>query len=143
MPTPDSRADTRAARENRLGTPAFDFVRGSHYPHDPHFAEATDHLGLMFLSEAPFWGTAGFKNAWASSAYPTEAAYRSAFDASVKQQLSAMIRIGRNHPSIVLWGMSNEPFFSAEETMPQVRRLLKEEIELVHRRKAVRLDGTH
>jgi hypothetical protein len=110
----------------------FDFIRGSHYPHDPHFAEATDRLGLMFLSEAPFWGTAGFKNPWGASAYPTEAADRADFDASVKQQLSEMIRINRNHPSIVVWGMCNEPFFSWGDTLPEVRRLLKEEVELAH-----------
>lgn len=39
-----------------------DFIRGSHYPHDPHFAETTDRLGLLFLPEAPSWGTAPFKN---------------------------------------------------------------------------------
>ena len=34
----------------------FDFIRGSHYPHDPHFAETTDRLGMLFLSEAPVLG---------------------------------------------------------------------------------------
>jgi len=110
----------------------FDFIRGSHYPHDPHFAEATDRLGLLFLSEAPFWGTAGFKNPWGASAYPTEPSQRAAFDASVLQQLAEMIRINRNHPSIVVWGMDNEVFFSAKEVMPEVRRLLKEEVALAH-----------
>jgi glycosyl hydrolase family 2/F5/8 type C domain-containing protein len=110
----------------------FDFIRGSHYPHDPHFAEATDRIGLMFLSEESFWGTAGFKSPWASSAYPTEPTQDAAFDASVKQQLAEMIRINRNHPSIIAWGMDNEVFFSAKETMPQVRRLLAEEVALTH-----------
>lgn len=110
----------------------FDFIRGSHYPHDPHFAEATDRIGMMFLSEAPFWGTAGFPNPWASSAYPTNPAERPAFDASVKQQLAEMIRINRNHPSIVDWGMDNEVFFSDPAVMPEVRRLLKEMVALSH-----------
>jgi len=110
----------------------FDFIRGSHYPHDPHFAEATDRMGLLFLSEAPFWGTAGFKNPWGASAYPTDPSQRAAFDASVLQQLAEMIRINRNHPSIVVWGMDNEVFFSASEVMPEVRRLLREEVALAH-----------
>jgi len=103
----------------------FDFIRGSHYPHDPHFAEATDRIGLLFLSEAPFWGTAYFNNDWSSSAHPTEPAHRAAFDASVKQQLAEMIRIHRNHSSIVAWSMGNEVFFTA-------RRLLKEMVALTH-----------
>ncbi|WP_420137311.1 glycoside hydrolase family 2 protein [Sphingomonas sp.] len=110
----------------------FDFIRGSHYPHDPHFAETTDRLGVLFLSEAPFWGTAGFKHAWGAPAYPTEAADRPAFEASVKQQLAEMIRINRNHPSIVVWGMDNEVFFTKKETLPEVRRLLKEMVALSH-----------
>ncbi|GAA0301033.1 glycoside hydrolase family 2 TIM barrel-domain containing protein [Sphingomonas oligophenolica] len=110
----------------------FDFIRGSHYPHDPHFAEATDRIGMLFLSEAPFWGTAGFRNAWGASAYPPDAADRAAFDANVKQQLTEMIRINRNHPSIVVWGMDNEVFFTEKETLPEVRRLLKEMVALSH-----------
>jgi hypothetical protein len=111
----------------------FDFIRGSHYPHDPHFGEATDRIGMMFLSEVPFWGTAGFKNPWGAPAYPSDPALQSAFDASVKQQLAEMIRINRNHPSIVAWGMDNEVFFTTKDTMPQVRRLLAEEVALTHR----------
>jgi hypothetical protein len=110
----------------------FDFIRGSHYPHDPHFAEATDGQGMFFLPEVPFWGTAGFKNPWGASAYPTDPADRAAFDANVKQQLTELIRINRNHPSIIAWGMDNEVFFSAKETMPEVRRLLREEVALSH-----------
>lgn len=36
-----------------------------------------------------------------------------------------MIRIHRNHPSIVAWSMCNEAFFSAPEAMDGVRELLK------------------
>jgi beta-galactosidase len=110
----------------------FDLIRGSHYPHDPHFAEATDKIGVMFLSEVPFWGTAGFKSPWAASAYPTDPAQEPAFEANVKQQLAEMIRINRNHPSIVAWGMDNEVFFSAKDTMSQVRKLLADEVALSH-----------
>jgi len=111
----------------------FDFIRGSHYPHDPHFAETTDKVGMLFLSEAPFWGTAGFKNPWGAPAYPTDPADFAAFDANVKQQLAEMIRINRNHPSIIAWGMDNEVFFTTRETMPEVRRLLKEMVALSHK----------
>ncbi len=129
-------AVTNAAIDRDVGLikdAGFDFIRGSHYPHDPHFAEATDRAGMMFVSEAPFWGTAGFKNPWGAPAYPSDATQQAAFDDSVKQQLAEMIRINRNHPSIVVWGMDNEVFFTTDDTMPQVRRLLAEEVALTHR----------
>ncbi|WP_211841812.1 glycoside hydrolase family 2 protein [Massilia eburnea] len=110
----------------------FDFIRGSHYPHDPHFSTTTDRRGVLLLSEAPFWGTAGFNSPWGAPAYPPDPAHRDAFDASVKQQLGEMIRIHRNHPSIIAWSMGNEAFFTSQETMPQVRRLLKEMVDLSH-----------
>jgi len=122
----------------------FDFIRGSHYPHDPHFAEATDRQGMLFLPEAPFWGTASFKNPWGATSYPTDPAQRAAFDASVKQQLAELIRIDRNHPSIVAWGMDNEVYFTAKETMPEVKRLLREEVALTHQLDSTRpasIDG--
>ncbi|SNT02757.1 glycoside hydrolase family 2 protein [Sphingopyxis indica] len=113
----------------------FDFIRGSHYPHDPHFVEATDRIGMLFWSETPFWGIGGFgpDGSWMSSAYPVDPAHRAGFEESVKQQLTEMIRIARNHPSVIVWSMSNEPFFSAGEVMPEVRRFLKELVELSHR----------
>lgn len=117
----------------------FDFIRGSHYPHDPHFAEATDRIGMLYMSEAPFWGTAGFNNLWSSSAYPTDPAHIAAFDASVMQQLAEMIRINRNRPSIIAWSMDNEVFFTAPETMPHVRRLLQDMVALAHELDPTRL----
>ncbi|WP_343731706.1 glycoside hydrolase family 2 TIM barrel-domain containing protein [Duganella sp.] len=117
----------------------FDFIRGSHYPHDPHFAETTDRLGMMFLPEAPFWGTAGMASAWGSSAYPPEREHQAAFEESVKQQLAELIRINRNRPSVVAWGMDNEVFFTDQSTLPKVRKLLADEVALSHRLDPTRL----
>ena len=54
------------------------------------------------------------------------------------QQLREMIRIHRNHPSIVAWSMCNEAFFSAPEAMTGVRRLLKRMVDLAHQLDATR-----
>jgi beta-galactosidase len=112
----------------------FNFIRGSHYPHAPAFVEACDEIGLCFWSETPFWGIGGFKadGYWDSSAYPTDKKYKEKFEANVLQQLREMIRIYRNHPSIVAWSMCNEAFFSAQEIMPEVRQLLKKMVNLSH-----------
>ncbi len=129
----DAVADSGFYRDVSLIKDAgFDFIRGSHYPHAPAFADACDRLGVLFWSENCFWGTASFKNPWGSSAYPPEAKYQPAFAESVKNSLRDMIRINRNHPSIIVWSMDNEVFFTQGSTLPRVRELLKQVVELSH-----------
>ncbi len=112
----------------------FDLIRGSHYPHAPAFSKACDELGMLFWSEAPFWGIGGFKpdGYWNSSAYPVNEKDKVGFEESALRQLGEMIRIHRNHPSIVAWSMCNEAFFSSSEAMAGVRRLLKRMVNLAH-----------
>lgn len=112
----------------------FNFIRGSHYPHDPSFAESCDQQGMLFWSENAFWGIGGSEQNpegnWNTNAYPVVEADRKAFDSSVLQQLRDMIRINRNHPSIIVWSMSNEPFFTAPATIDLMRKLLEKEVAL-------------
>ena len=114
----------------------FNFVRGSHYPHDPYFSQVCDELGLLFLAEGVIWGTGGFtldEGYWNSSAYPVNEVDREGFEASAKKQLTSLIRIHRNHPSIIAWSMSNEPFFTADFTLEPMRKLLKATVDLSHK----------
>ena len=109
-----------------------DFIRGSHYPHAPAFSAACDQLGVLFWSENCFWGTGSFRSPWGGSAYPTNPADEPEFEASVKASLRDMIRVHRNHPSIIVWSMSNEPFFSDRQVMPKVQKFLKELVAFSH-----------
>lgn len=98
------------------------FIRGSHYPHSPVYSDACDELGLLFWSEAPYWTTYGFgegsgesSNDYMSGGYPTEVEHQEAFEQSCLKSVEDMIRIHRNHPSIVIWSMGNEPFFGDDK----------------------------
>ena len=101
------------------------FIRGSHYPHDPAFSDACDELGMMFWSEAVFWGAGGSSHPedritytaadWVGSTYPQYAEDEEAFNQSCLQGLEEMIRIHRNHPSIIIWSMGNEVFFGGSK----------------------------
>jgi len=113
----------------------FNFIRGSHYPKDPAFGDACDQLGVLFWSENCFWGYGGAtgEGAWnTAGAYPNNAGDQTAFETSVTDSLTAMIRVHRNHPSIIAWSMSNEPFFTADATKPKMNALLSKEVTLVH-----------
>lgn len=64
-------------------------VRCSHYPQSPAFLDACDELGLMVWEEPPGWVYLG-DDEWKERAC---------------QDVAAMIRRDRNHPSIIIWGV--------------------------------------
>lgn len=121
--------DVQAVKDSGL-----DFIRGSHYPHSPAFTTACDRIGVMCWSENCFWGTGGQSSEgyWTASAYPVRDEDDADFEQSVADSLRDMIRIHRNHPSIIVWSMSNEPFFSDGHQMDKVRALLKKLVALSH-----------
>ncbi|WP_253945826.1 glycoside hydrolase family 2 protein [Xylanibacter rodentium] len=124
-----ARRDVRMIREA-----GFDMIRGSHYPHSPAFVDECDRQGILFWSEAPFWGTAGEKRdgSWTAGAYPGKPEHEAAFEENALQQLEEMIRIHRNHPSVFVWSMCNEPFFTEGHTLKGVHRLLARMVERTH-----------
>lgn len=131
----DAVTEEAMCRDVRLMEEAgFDMIRGSHYPHAPAFSRACDREGMLFWSEASFWGTAGPKvdGGWTASAYPVAESDIEGFEQSMLRQLEDMIRIHRNHPSIVVWSVSNEPFFTDGRTIPGVKRLLKKLVDKAH-----------
>ena len=107
------------------------FIRGSHYPHDPAFTEACDKRGILYWSEGVFWGIGGFKpdGYWDSSAMPPDKKHHKAFEESLRNALRDMIRVHRNHPSVVTWSMGNEIFFSDKAVMQDAKDCLKRLIE--------------
>ena len=120
----------------------FDFIRGCHYPHHPAFADACDRIGMMFWSENCFWGTTGMggPTIWGgASAYPVEEADQIPFEESVIRSLRDMIRINRNHPSIVCWSLCNEVFFSDGRVLPKVRDFLRRLTKIAHEADPTRL----
>lgn len=112
----------------------FNFIRGSHYPKDPAFGAACDKHGVMWLSENIFWGMGGSHadGGWSASAYPVTPQDEAGFDQSVLDSLSSMIRIHRNHPSVITWSMCNEAFFT-DSSMDKVISLLKRSVDLTRR----------
>jgi beta-galactosidase len=63
------------------------WVRLSHYPHDPDFLDYLDELGIMALAEAPTWMKIPNKE-WV---------------VNMDKSFRSMIRRDRNHPSIIIW----------------------------------------
>ena len=118
------------------------FIRGSHYPHDPSYAEACDELGMLFWCESVFWGMGGCAGKdepaamtasdWFKDAYPQNPEDEAAFEESCKQALTDMIRVNRNHPSVINWSMGNEVFFTDSDTQQKAKDLVNELRNLSH-----------
>jgi len=70
-------------------------VRCAHYPRAQAFYDACDKLGMLLYVEQPSWG-------WGAT--PTAECW-TRMDSCTKE----MVLAGRNHPSIYLWGLYNEP----------------------------------
>lgn len=110
------------------------FIRGSHYPHHTHFARECDRQGILFWSELCYWGTAGEKNDgyWTASAYPIHEEDEVDFEKNCMDTLKDMIRQNRNSPSIIIWSMGNEIFFSRSDVIDKAKALVRQLVDLAH-----------
>jgi hypothetical protein len=89
---PDSRYFQEIKMLKNLGCNS---VRCSHYPRAQAFYDACDKLGMLLYVEQPSWG-------WGVT--PVAACW-TRMDSCTKE----MVLSGRNHPSIYVWGLYNEP----------------------------------
>ncbi|MCU1527581.1 MAG: hypothetical protein JWP75_1344 [Frondihabitans sp.] len=110
------------------------FIRGSHYPHHENFAAECDRQGVLFWSELPFWGMGGenIEGYWSASAYPIDPDDEADFERSCERTLEEMIRVNRNHPSVIVWSTGNEVFFSDDDVIEKARALTSRLADLAH-----------
>ena len=73
----------------RLKLAGFNIIRTAHYPQDPAFMDACDELGIFVIVATPGWQFWNAKDP--------------AFEARVMQNTKEIIRIERNHPSVLMW----------------------------------------
>ena len=97
------------------------FIRTSHYPPAEEFIEVCDELGLFVEVEAPIcWVGHGANYSWRKNNFRDKKWYPYILQANIE-----MIRFHRNNPSIILWSISNESFWS--ENFVQVLKHVKKE----------------
>lgn len=74
--------------------------RTSHYPYDEEFMRMADHEGFLVIDEIPAVGLYFHGDT-------TELAQRQAM---CKQYINELITRDKNHPSVIMWCVANEPF---------------------------------
>ena len=104
--------DAIFAEIKRLREYGFNFIRMSHYPHDPAFYEACDRYGVAVLDCLAGWQNFSDTDAFKNNTY---------------EQMRDQIRVNRNHCSVVAWEPSlNESGFTAAWAQ-NMHNLVKEE----------------
>jgi Beta-galactosidase/beta-glucuronidase len=73
-------------------------IRTSHNPPAPELLDLCDKLGFLVMDEA--------FDAWITPKKPLD--YNKIFSAWVEEDLKALVRRDRNHPSVFLWSIGNE-----------------------------------
>ncbi len=112
-------AMTNAQRErdyNMMLDMGCNTVRMAHYQHNSHEYDICDRLGITV------WTEIGIVNKMSADA--TENLKISpSFKENAKQQLTELIRQNYNHPSVIVWGISNELHQMSDEIFDIYREL--------------------
>jgi beta-galactosidase len=135
----DASASTGSFRDVKLVKGCgMNFIRGSHYPHAPAFSDACDKIGVCLWSEAPFWAL-GLSSSygWGAGACVNNGPFKK----SLLDQTREMIRIHRNHPSIIAWSMGNELWFWGSCSADTVVACLARMIAVAHAEDSTRPAG--
>jgi beta-glucuronidase len=112
--------------------------RTSHYPYDEEFMRMADREGFLVIDEVPAVGLYFHGDT-------TELAQRQVM---VKQYLNELITRDKNHPSVIMWCIANEPFpanvsvtggAGGREANPQSIAAFKELFALVKEKDKTRL----
>jgi beta-galactosidase len=92
--------DAERRRVRILREAGFNAVRTSHNPPSESFLDACDELGMLVVDEAfDSWRKPKLKHDYSED-----------FDARWSDDLSAMVRRDRRHPSVIAWSIGNEMF---------------------------------
>jgi len=103
-------SDVWRRRLEKLRTAGCNAIRTSHNPHMPELYDLCDEMGFIMMDEA-FDEWEGCKNKWTTghNVYPpVHQGYYEDFPDWHERDLADFIKIGRNHPSILMWSVGNE-----------------------------------
>lgn len=91
------------------------FIRGCHYPQSQEFLDLCDETGFLVWEESLGWGNSA------------EALNDPLFRTRQIEQTANMVRVSRNHPSVILWGFLNE----VHSHLPEARTLIADLVRTV------------
>ena len=109
-------AEIRKVRQMKEA--GFNLIRTSHNPTTRAFLDACDSLGMLVIGEA-FDG-------WRTQKNPYD--YSTLIDSCYREDIHAMVKRDRNHPSIISWSIGNEVIERKDIRVVTTARKLKKAI---------------
>ena len=109
-------AEIRKVRQMKEA--GFNLIRTSHNPTTRAFLDACDSLGMLVIGEA-FDG-------WRTAKTPYD--YSTLIDSCYREDIHAMVKRDRNHPSIICWSIGNEVIERKDIRVITTARQLKQAI---------------
>ena len=111
--------DAAEIRKVRLMKDAgFNLIRTSHNPPSRAFLDACDSIGMLVIDEA-FDG-------WRQAKTPCD--YSTLIDSCYREDIHAMVRRDRNHPSVICWSIGNEVMERKDIRVVTTARKMKDAI---------------
>ncbi len=111
--------DAAEIRKVRLMKDAgFNLIRTSHNPPSRAFLDACDSIGMLVIDEA-FDG-------WRQAKTPYD--YSTLIDSCYREDIHAMVRRDRNHPSVICWSIGNEVMERKDIRIVTTARKMKDAI---------------
>jgi beta-galactosidase len=99
----------------------FNAVRCAHNPPAPAFLDACDRLGMLVIDEA--------FDCWRNGKHVSD--YHVSFDDWWRRDLDAMLLRDRNHPSVIMWSIGNEPVERGRPEGTRIARMLADHVRSV------------
>ncbi len=87
-------------------------VRTTHYPYPEAFYELCDRYGILVIDEVPavgMWKRSSDLSVMGKKPFFEEDGVMTKTLANHKRQLEEMVARDKNHPSVILWSVANEP----------------------------------
>ncbi len=92
-----------------LGWVGANSFRTSHYPYDENILDMADRAGILVIDETPFVGL-------------NNRMFRPDILEKAKSVIGELFNRDKNHPSVVMWSLANEPYVST----PEAKRFFEE-----------------
>ena len=110
--------DAEIRKVRQMKEAGFNLIRTSHNPTTRAFLDACDSLGMLVIDEA-FDG-------WRTQKNPYD--YSTVIDSCYREDIRAMVRRDRNHPSVISWSIGNEVIERKDIRVVYTARQMKQAI---------------